>query len=290
MELIGAIAILYFIYLFFNDEGTSSEKTIRTSSSETSKESTSSSSASSSAAQHQRERPSSSKAKRRNRLDYSGTKPFIRLDSILLVDLSESSLQRVIRNANNRLTALRNQMGASDYPRAAAIQLTGETIVASELGRAFLEQNMGGGDALSDSKAKNMLASKRRAVYKDTGEVFLPFFENEDGIVDLNLFPLRSAAQRAARGNSDSLQQVEYMYTYYHTVLGAYYGWQRRVLAGASIGEAAGAMTDSSVNDSDLHPPVLQTVTAYFKPLLVDPNPGGVGRFEPLYTSPNHYV
>jgi hypothetical protein len=208
------------------------------------------------------------------------------LKSFILTDTSNASLRKVIGSANSHLVALRKSGGTRKYGRVAAIKLTGETIVAFKMASQLLHQNQMGTSTLSLRQAEGKVESLRRDLYADNEEVFEPFFENEPGIVDLDLSLFRRASNQAANGDETALSQIEYMFTYYHTVLGMYYGWQSLVLSGKSVSNAAAQVTGTT--NSGLQPPTLQVLTAHFGAVLVKQHPGTVGKFEPLYAPPSH--
>jgi len=210
------------------------------------------------------------------------------LSQFIISSVNDSSLRRVIGNANSYLVSLRNDVGDKKYGRTASIRLAGEAIVAFQMASQMFPKNLAGASSsdLSSQQAKRKVKSLREDLYEENEQVFDPYFENEPGVVDLDLSLLRSASKKAANGDETALFQIEYMFAYYHVVLGMYYGWQSYVLSGMSVSEAASKV--SGTTGGNLHPPTLTTLTAHFGAVLVKQHPGTVGKFEPLYAPPSH--
>lgn len=210
------------------------------------------------------------------------------LSEFILPDSSDSELRRVIRNTNSHLVALRNAVGDQKYGRLASIRLTGEAIVAFKMASQLLHQNQTRESASNSSlqRPERKVESLRDSLYEENEQVFEPYFENEPGVVDLDLSLLRRASKQAASGDKTALFQIEYMFAYYHAVLGMYYSWQSYILSGMSVSEAASKV--SGTTGGNLHPPALQTLTAHFGAVLVKQHPGTVGKFELLYAPPSH--
>lgn len=207
----------------------------------------------------------------------------IDFDSLVLRDASDGKLRKAIERRKSHLKTLRSQLGQTRYGRQALIQLLAEAVVIHKIWHNILNKYVLDNQAVPGTvRARSFLRNSRSSLMYQYDDSFEPYFDNESGFMDMDLARLRTLANMSSFRDEQAVEQLEFFFCHYSTVIGMCYGYNELILSGVDFNESKMRIADPP-SPPPTHPATITSYTDYFASALMNPEIDGVGRFTRLY-------